>query len=152
MHVRLAMPEDIDIVVDMVRRQVEDTGVDTEFDPDVVREQFASYLSSAEPTIFVVADDSDKVLGFVMATINGYEYRRGLRIFQRVTYVSPENRGTRAAVLLTKHLISWAKSLNAVEIVGGTSISFQPERTSRFMEHFGFRIVGHAMAIRLARD
>ena len=63
--------------------------------------------------------DANTTLGILMATINGYEYRRGLRVFQRLIYVSPENRGTRAAVLLVKHLIDWAKSLNAVEIVGG---------------------------------
>lgn len=152
MHVRLAMPEDIDTVVDMVKCQVEDTRADTVFDGAVVREQFASYLSAANPTIFVVVDDSDMPIGFLWATINGYEYRRGLRVFQRVIYVSPENRGTRAAVLLTRHLIQWAKGLGASEIVGGTAISFQPERTSRFLEHFGFRIVGNAMSLRLAPE
>ena len=152
MHVRLAMPEDVDIVVEMARCQVEVTKADTVFDGDVVREQFASYLSSANPTIFVVVDGADAPIGFVWATINGYEYRRGLRVFQRVIYVSPENRGTRAAVLLTRHLIDWAKSLNAIEIVGGTALSFRPDRTCRFLEHFGFRALGHAMSLRLTQE
>jgi|SRR6185295_898386 len=152
MHVRLAMPEDIDIVVEMVKHQVEDTKADTIFDGRVVREQFANYLSAANPTIFVAANGDDKPIGLIWATVNGYEYRRGLRVFQRVIYVSPENRGTRAAVLLTKHLIQWAKGLGASEIVGGTAISFQPERTSRFLEHFGFRIVGNAMSLRLVPE
>jgi L-amino acid N-acyltransferase YncA len=149
MHVRLAMPEDVDTVVYMVKCQVEDTKADDVFEGDVVREQFAQYLSNANPTIFVVVDGKDAVLGFVWATINGYEYRRGLRVFQRVIYVSPENRGTRAAVLLTQHLIQWAKGLGASEIVGGTAISFQPERTTAFLEHFGFRVVGNAMSLSL---
>lgn len=149
MHVRLALPEDIDSVVEMVKCQVQDTKADTVFDGAVVREQFGSYLSSANPTIFVVANGDDKPIGLLWATINGYEYRRGLRVFQRVIYVSPENRGTRAAVLLTKHLIQWAKGLGASEIVGGTAISFQPERTTRFLEHFGFKAVGNAMSLSL---
>jgi L-amino acid N-acyltransferase YncA len=152
MRVRLAMPEDIDVVVEMVKHQVEDTKADPIFDGAVVRQQFGSYLSSANPTIFVVADSNDAPIGLLWATINGYEYRRGLRVFQRVIYVSPENRGTRAAVLLTKHLIEWAKGLGASEIVGGTALSFQPERTSRFLEHFGFRTIGNAMSLRLAPE
>jgi len=149
MLVRLANLDDIDAVVDMVRHQIEDVSTDTVFDGAVVREQFASYLSTANPTIFVAVDDSDHVVGMVWATINGYEYRRGLRVFQRVIYVSPENRGTRAAVLLTRHLIQWAKGLGASEIVGGNAITFQPERTARFLKRFGFQVIGYAMSLRL---
>lgn len=148
MHVRLALISDCEAIVRMARENSVISQV--EFDPMRVRETFSRYLRTAHPTFFVVArTPTGKAIGFLEATINGYDYRSGIFVCQKVLYVSPENRGTRAAVHLTKHLIAWAKSLNAVEIVGGNDNGFQSERTARFLEHFGFRRVGYAMAMAL---
>jgi GNAT superfamily N-acetyltransferase len=147
MLVRLANPEDVGTIVDMAEENSVLSHVS--FDQMRVRETFSRYLRTAHPTFFVVEDASHKVIGFLEATINDYDYRSGIFVCQKVLYVSPENRGTRAAVHLTKHLIEWAKSLNAVEIVGGNDNGYQSERTARFLEHFGFKRVGYAMAMAL---
>ena len=147
MLVRLAEIRDVEHIV----RMAEENSVTSKvkFDPMRVRETFSRYLRTAHPTFFVCEDARHRVVGFLEATINDYDYRSGIFVCQKVLYVSPENRGTRAAVHLTKHLISWAKSLNAVEIVGGNDNGYQSERTARFLEHFGFRRVGFAMSMAL---
>ena len=147
MLVRLALEEDIEDIVRMAEMNSITSKV--ALDPDRVRETFYSYLDTAHPTFFVCEGDGRKLIGFLEATINDYDYRSGIFVCQKVLFVSPENRGTRAAVHLTKHLIAWAKLLNAVEIVGGNDNGYQSERTARFLEHFGFRRVGYAMAMAL---
>jgi GNAT superfamily N-acetyltransferase len=147
MLVRLALPEDVEDIVEM--SEMNSITSKVVFDPMRVRETFSRYLHSAHPTFFVCEGEERKLVGFLEATINDYDYRSGIFVCQKVLFVSPANRGTRAAVYLTKHLIEWAKLLGAVEIVGGNDNGYQSERTARFLEHFGFRRVGYAMAMAL---
>lgn len=147
MLVRLAEIRDVQAIVDMAQQNAVLSHVS--YDPMRVRATFSRYLRTAHPTFFVIESNKGKVIGFLEATINDYDYRSGIFVCQKVLYVSPENRGTRAAVHLTKHLIAWAKALNAVEIVGGNDNGYQSERTAAFLEHFGFRRVGYAMAMAL---
>ena len=86
-----------------------------------------------------------RVIGFMVAYMFAFDYRDGLYTTQRVIYVSPEHRGTRAAVLLAKELIRWSKLLGAAKIQGGNDNSFKSERTAAFLEHFGFKRVGYSM-------
>ena len=147
MLVRLAVEKDVEDIVRMAEMNSVISKV--AFDRMRVRETFCRYLRTAQPTFFVCEGEGRKPIGFLEATINGYDYRSGIFVCQKVLFVSPENRGTRAAVHLTKHLIAWAKLLNAVEIVGGNDNGYQSERTAAFLEHFGFRRVGYAMAMAL---
>ena len=149
MHVRLALNTDCEAIVRMAQQNSVTSNV--KFDAMRVRETFSRYLRTAHPTFFVVArTPTGEAIGFLEATINGYDYRSGVYVAQKVLFVSPENRGTRAAVRLTKHLIAWAKSLNAVEIVGGNDNGYQSERTAAFLEHFGFRRAGIVMTMALS--
>lgn len=144
MFVRLALETDMDAVVEMGRANVAETLPGEAFDRSVAEQTFIRYLDTANPTFFVCEKDRE-VIGFLQAQIWGYDYRAGLWTGQKVLYVSPENRGTRAAVLLMKHFIRWSEQLGADRIEGGNDNSFQSERTARFLEHFGFERVGFAM-------
>lgn len=147
MLVRLALEDDVEAIVEMARTNSVLSNV--KFDPARVRETFDHYLLSAHPTFFVCEGKQRKLIGFLETTINSYDYRDGIFVCQKVLFVSPENHGTRAAVYLTKHLIDWARRLNAVEIIGGNDNAYRSERTARFLEHFGFRRMGYAMAMQL---
>jgi GNAT superfamily N-acetyltransferase len=147
MLVRLALEEDVEDIVRMA--ELNSVISKVMFNPERVRDTFRDYLDTANPTFFVCEGEGRKLAGFLEATINDYDYRDGIFVCQKVLFVSPENRGTRAAVYLTKHLIAWARLLDAVEIVGGNDNGYQSERTAKFLEHFGFRKVGYAMAMAL---
>lgn len=144
MFVRLAMPEDMAAVVSMGGANVAETCPGEAFDPTIAERTFYAYLETANPTFFV-CEQNRKVIGFLQAHIWGYDYRAGLFTAQKVLYVLPENRGTRAAVLLMKHFIRWSQQLGADRIMGGNDNSFRSERTAGFLEHFGFERVGFAM-------
>lgn len=148
MFVRLAMEEDMGAVVEMGAANVAETCPGEDYDPVIAGETFWRYIDRANPTFFV-CEHQRKVIGFLQAYMFDYDHRAGLYTTQKVLYVSPENRGTRAAVLLIKELIRWSIQLGADRIEGGNDNSFQSERTAKFLNHFGFEQVGFAMRKRL---
>lgn len=151
MFVRLALEEDRETIVAMGAANVAETCPDEDYDRDMVRDLFQRYLDTANPTFFVV-EHQRKVIAFLQAYICDYDYRAGLYTVQKVLYVSPANRGTRAAVLLTRELIRWSKMLGADRIEGGNDNSFRSDRTAKFLSHFGFEKVGFAMRLTLAEN
>jgi L-amino acid N-acyltransferase YncA len=144
MRVRLALPGDEDVIVAMARTNMEQTRPTLTFDEARCRATVRRYLDHADPTIFVAEKDGE-VIGMLVANFYEYLAASGLFVTQEVLFVQPDKRGTRAAALLMKQLISWAEELGAVEIVGGNDNEFQSERTARFLEHFGFKRVGITM-------
>lgn len=149
MFVRLALESDQEAVVQMAKGNVDETLHETEFfNPDCVRLTFQSYLTVAASTFFVVVEE-ETVIGFLQATMFGYDYRDGLYTCQKVLYVVPEKRGTRAATLLMRELISWSRLLGADRIEGGNDNSFRSDKTASFLARFGFEQVGYAMRLKL---
>lgn len=108
------------------------------------RQTFWDYLEVASPTIFV-AEDKGEVCGMLVCDFYEYRAADGLFTVQEVLFVRPEKRGGRAAALLMKELISWSEMLGAREIIGGNDNEFNSDRTAKFLEHFGFKRVGHSM-------
>ena len=144
MKVRLAFESDLDAIVEMARMNHEETRSEMEFDENRCVDTVYQYLDTANPTIWVV-DSMSGVVGFLLATVNEYRAFSGHFSCQEILFVKPANRGSRAATLLMKELISWSEMLGVREIVGGVDNSFNPERTAKFLGHFGFEKVGYAM-------
>jgi GNAT superfamily N-acetyltransferase len=142
------MPEDADDIVEMARQNAIETGELDRFSPRRVREVIAEYLEKGDPVIYV-SEQRRKLSGVLVAGTGQFDYRDGFFVAQRVLYVLPEKRGTRAAVLLVKTLIEWAKRLGASDVIGGNDGDLDSERTARFFERFGFRRVGHCLMMRL---
>lgn len=144
MFVRLGMEEDIEDIVEMARLNVEETRSEHGFDADRVREVYCKYLFRGNPVIYVV-EHNRKVVAFLLAVVCQFRFADGQYAVQEVLYVRPEFRGTRAAVLLMKHLIAEAERQDLREILGGNDNGFNSDRTKRFLEHFGFEMVGFSM-------
>lgn len=148
MFVRLALDDEEDIFVRMAVANLNETMIGEPYDEAIIRGKFQRYLDGANPTI-MFAEHQRRVVGFVMSYIADFDYRAGFYVTQRVLYVSPENRGTRAAVVLMKELIRWGRSIGAAKIDGGNENSFKTDRTARFLEHFGFKDCGRVMTLNL---
>lgn len=144
MFVRLALEDDIPAIVELARQNCELSTPYLTFSPERVVATCRQYLDTANPTIFVV-EHQRKVIAMLVATINEYRQAEGLYTTQEVVYVARAHRGSRAAVLLMKHLIAWSRQLGAIEISGGNDNLYQSERTARFLSHFGFERVGFFM-------
>lgn len=141
MFARLSMPEDEDEVIELARSQVAETLPHLVFSEAKTRATFKRSLQTAEPTIFVV-EDQRKVVGYLVAILVDYAMSDGHFAMQDVIYVRPDKRGTRAAARLIQLYDTWAENTGALEIYTGVSNGFQPDRTSRFLQHFGFSPVG----------
>jgi L-amino acid N-acyltransferase YncA len=135
------MPYDEDDYVRMAVANLKETMPGEPYSEVVLRKTFGKYLETATPTIWVV-ESARKPIAMMLSYICAYDYRDGHYTTQRVIYVTPENRGTRAAVLLVKELVRWSKFIGASKIDGGNDNSFKSERTAAFLEHFGFENVG----------
>jgi GNAT superfamily N-acetyltransferase len=145
---RLAMPEDADAIVAIARQNAEETKELDRFSERRVREVIDEYLKEGDPVIYV-SESRRRVTGVLVAGTGRLDYRDGFFVSQRVLCVLPEYRGTRAAVLLVKALIEWAKRLGATDVFGGNDSNLDSERTARFFERFGFDRVGYCMRMRL---
>lgn len=148
MFVRLALERDFDEIVEMGRINAELTKQRDVFSERRAREVCQAYLDTADPTIFVV-EENRRLVGFMLAGVCSYDHRDGFFTTQRVLFVRPERRGSRAAVLLMRHLVEWSRQIGAAEVCGGNDNEFNSERTARFLEHFGFQRVGYALTLRL---
>ena len=148
MQVRLAYETDVDAFVEMAKANIDETRPDMEWDEDTCRDTFWEYIDSASPTIWMCVKGEEPI-GFLLADMYGFRAAKGLIVTQEVIFVRPAYRGSRAALLLMKELIAWAKQMGAKEIIGGNDNSFNSERTARFLEHFGFERVGFSMRRRL---
>lgn len=144
MFVRLVMDYDKADVVRMLVANLEETMPGEPYSVEKLNALFDKSIATAQPTIWVV-EHRRKAIAVLMSYMLQFDYRDGLYTTQRVIYVSPEHRGTRAAVLLAKHLVTWSKNLGAAKIKGGNDNSFRSERTAGFLEHFGFERVGIVM-------
>ncbi len=144
MFVRLAMDYDIPEIIEMAVANLEETMPGEPYSRERLRDTFYRSVKLAQPTTWVVEQER-KLIGFMMSYMFGFDYRDGHYCTQRVIYVLPANRGTRAAVLLARELVRWAKETGAAKIEGGNDNSFKSERTAGFLEHFGFERVGYQM-------
>jgi len=144
------LESDIDAIVEMAKENVFSTKLDdvSHFSEACVRGTCRRSIDTGNPIFFVVEKDR-KVIGFLQMGLSNYDFRDGFYTTQRVLYVSPENRGTRASVLLMRRLVDESVRLGAAEIVGGNDNDFMSDRTARFLEHFGFKRVGFAMTKRI---
>lgn len=143
MKVRYAEVRDLDEIVEMARANAE-TRPNLTFNEMRTRATFVDYMEKASPTFFV-AEHEGQLFGFLVANFYPYSAFDGLFTTQEVVYVKPEKRGTRAATLLMKELISWSEMLGAKEIIGGVDNEANIDRTAKFLGHFGFKKVGYAM-------
>lgn len=144
MLVRLALEDDFDAIVALAKANIEETRPDLVFDEFKAYATCYGYLDNAEPTIFV-CEDKREVIGITLSSINEYRAATGLFTTQEVLFVRSDKRGSRAAVMLMRNLISWSRNLGAKEIIGGNDNAFRSDRTAAFLSHFGFEKVGFAM-------
>jgi GNAT superfamily N-acetyltransferase len=144
MQVRLAREEDIEQVLDLVRCAVLENRPWLLFDENRARTSFEDYLTTADPTVFVV-DGGDRLTALSVVSINAYRAAAGLFILHEIFYVRPEYRGSRAAALMIKSIISWSQALGVREIIGGNDSGKKSNQIARFLGRFGFTPVGFCM-------
>lgn len=146
---RLIMPGDEQAFLDMGHAQVRETVPEKEFDRERATRVFRASIEKAHPTIFV-AEQQGALIGYLAAALCEYSFATGIYVEQRVLYVRPDKRGSRAAASLVLEFIRWGDEVGAEEWLFGVSNGREIERTARFFEKFGAKRVGYHL--RKVRD
>lgn len=144
MGVRLVRNPDFGPLLLLARGAAVESEAELGFDEKAFRETFNRCLSG-ELTGWVCMDE-DEIVGFLLASINGFYFTGGLSTKAEIVYVTPAKRGTRAPALLLDEFFRWSRNVGARRKYLGIDNSLHPERTARFFERYGARRVGVFMA------
>lgn len=85
--------------------------------------------------------DGDTAVGFLAASLTPVAFTYAFGAMEEYFYVEPEYRGTRAAFLLVREFVAWARTQNPKFIRAGVSTGVT-SGASRLYEHFGLKAVG----------
>lgn len=100
----------------------------------------------ARPTVFCVValSDAGKMIGLCVAAIGSFFFSPRQVVDLGLLYVSPANRGGRAAKRLVQALELWAVSQGIPDVQLSQRTGLDMDRTARFFEGCGYRLTGFA--------
>lgn len=102
--------------------------------------EYCLRLIDSEGGFVYVADDGEKIVGFIWAHTDRPWYGDQLTVIEDILFVAPEYRGSRCAIQLIGGLLAWAKSINAERVISGVSTGNMA--AARLYRAFGFMDAG----------
>lgn len=100
---------------------------------------FDRYLTSANPTFFVV-EDARQIVGYVTALIVDCSFTTSTSVFLDVIYVKPAKRGTRAAALLMQEFLAFVDRIAPEDVFVQ---DLESPALARFLRPYGFVPAGY---------
>ena len=98
--------------------------------------------------VFLV-EYKNQIIGGFVGRIGGDWFNNIKIAFDDVLYVKPEFRTSRAAYILIKAFISWARLMGASRIQCGTTTGVESDSCIRLYKHFGFTEYGTVLDLEL---
>jgi GNAT superfamily N-acetyltransferase len=144
MEVRLVSMTDYDALRDLAAGAAEESEAGLGFEEESFYESFHRCFTG-DLTCWVCEEDG-KLVGFLLAVINGFYFAAGLACSAEVVYVTPAKRGSRAPALLIDEFFRWSEIVGARRKHLGINNALHPERTARFFERYGAKRVGVYLA------
>lgn len=106
-------------------------------------------LFPTQGCVLICLDEDNNILGGFMGELQEEWQSNSLMAFDYCLFVSSNNRGSKAAYLLVKAFIEWAKEQGATWIQCGTATRINTERTISFYKKFGFEHTGSFLEMKL---
>lgn len=106
-------------------------------------------LYPSQGCVLIVKDEDNNILGGFMGGIQEEWQSDSLMAFDYCLFVKPEKRGSKAAYMLIKAFIEWAKEQGADWIQCGTATRINTERTVSFYKKMGFDHTGSFLEMKL---
>lgn len=113
--VRLALESDEDAFAALARAATAESLPHLTFHEERCRDVFRTYIDEANPVVWMALSGREPI-GLLLAEWGPHGFADGLLAEQRLMYVSPENRGSRATAELISAFKAWAHQLGASEI------------------------------------
>ena len=119
------------------------------FDEDIAWRTATDYIGKDGCCALLVMS-GDEAVGMHLASLTSYFFSPAILAASLVTFVRPDKRGGRAALLLMRAYLDWAKTHHADEAYIGVSIGVENDKSHRFFTHLGFTHVGGNYKMRLS--
>lgn len=103
---------------------------------------FDACIASPTKLLCAVHENSLGIRGFMTAFLSPYSFSRTIVAVHDILYVSPEARGSLAAIRLVRFFQAWARDNGAWMAMIAQHTNIEPERTTRFYNRMGFRFMG----------
>lgn len=144
MFVRPAKPSDLPAATELGHRMYSESRFSRyPFDLAGSQEFLRSILSDSMGSCFFVAESSSGQLnGIFIGQISTLFFSSAVVAYDKLLYVSPEARGSSAALRLLMAFRRWAEDRGAAEISVNMTVAIDIERFQRFMGHLGFQFCG----------
>ena len=139
-HCRLLVEADRERIIELGRQNVAELVPWLDFNLDRINGLVTRSL--AGNLTFFVAEEDDEVIGYLVAEKVPYPASSGFYVDQRLFYVEPRKRGSRAAAKLFTGFVRWAELQQAEEIFAGIGWGDRSVAASRWMRRFGFEPAG----------
>ncbi len=111
------------------------------FNEKKCREGALNHIRDRNSCAFLVFSNAE-CIGMHLGSLTQYFFCDALLAAGLVTYVRPQFRGGRAALLLIRTFIDWGKERHAAEVYIGVSLGVNVSNSHKFFKHCGFRHVG----------
>ena len=92
--------------------------------------------------VVFVAIEHNRIVGFISGIAHEYFFSNRKRVSDLGLFVSPEYRGSRAALKLVKSLETWAKDIGVDHLHLGQTTAVDMDKTRQFYERLGYKTVG----------
>lgn len=106
-------------------------------------------LYPSQGCVLVCKDADNNIIGGFMGGLQEEWQSDSLMAFDYCLFVRANNRGTKAAYLLVKSFIEWAKEQGATWIQCGIATRINTERTISFYQKMGFDHTGSFLEMKL---
>ena len=150
-QIRLAIMEDLPVLVAMGRQALEESRYQTfNYDDAKVRKSLEAYLADQRGKYAIlVAVDEGKILGYLFAMAEAYWFCDSVVATNISWFVLPEARGSSAATKLVMGFHRWAKNRGVTELKLIVSSAHHIERTDKMLRRMGFTNIGGNYALNL---
>jgi GNAT superfamily N-acetyltransferase len=148
LSVRKAAPNDLLGIFKLVASMHSETDFrHTEFDPEKALGTLAMWIEGEYSEIFISVKDGE-ITGLLIGNLVRHWYSQDLFAIEKMFYVAPQHRGTRAAYKLVETFVQWGKDSNSKHITAGIA-SGSGEAGARLYERFGLKNLGSNFAIHI---
>lgn len=108
------------------------------FSIEKVEQLYEALLADDKNFFACVAEVRDDLIGFMAGFVCEHFFSTDKYASEMLFYVSPNWRGSTAALRMVRAYEAWAQDTDALDIMAGVSSGVQVDRTARFYEHLGY--------------
>jgi GNAT superfamily N-acetyltransferase len=143
MHIRFANQFDIEHIVRLSRAAINESRYARYGIVEAKIETLVNASLESDELVALLAVDGDDVpFGFLGGIVSHHYFADMKYATNLVVYVSPEARGSRAAIKLIREFERVAKERGADEIMLGVTAGFHAPRIEKFYNALGYQTVG----------